>query len=178
MPDLRVVVREGLPSELFPALASHQVDLVLANEPAPAAFRTVLFSARAGRFGVRFAATPALRKRFRPSTGLADYPVLVPARESALRRDLDLWWSEAGWVPDIRAEFDDAAAMYELASAGLGAAPVVDAVMSDVAKRYRLVELPCRTGIHEDLYVVTAEREFSHEGPRLIARLAREMSKH
>ncbi|MFZ4681941.1 MAG: LysR family transcriptional regulator [Terrimicrobiaceae bacterium] len=177
MPDLRVVVREGLPSELFPALASHQVDLVLANEPPPAAFRTVLFSARAGRFGVRLAAAPELRRRFRQASGLADFPVLVPARGSALRRDLDLWWSEAGWVPDIRAEFDDAAAMYELAAAGIGAAPVVDAVAQDVTKRYGLVELPCRTGIHEDLYVVTAEREFSHEGPKLIARLARGMSK-
>jgi len=177
LPALRVVVREGLPSELFPALASHQIDLVLANEPAPAAFRTALFSARAGRFGVRFAATPALRKRFRASTGLANFPVLVPTRESALRRDIDLWWAESGWVPDIRAEFDDAAAMYELAAAGVGAAPVADAVMSDVIARYKLQELPCRTGIHENLYVVTAEREFSHEGPRLIARLAREISK-
>jgi len=176
LPALRVVVREGLPGELFPALANHQVDLVLANERAPASFRTLLFSARAGRFGVRFAAVGALRKRYLAAKGLAGFPVLVPTRESPLRRDLDRWWAEANIVPDIRAEFDDAAAMYELAAAGVGAAPVLDVVMSDVVSRYGLVELPWTTGIEEELYIITSEREISHAGPRVISEAATEIA--
>lgn len=176
LPALRVVVREGLPGELFPALANHQVDLVLANERAPASFRTLLFSARAGRFGVRFAAVAPLRKRFLAARGLGGFPVLVPTRESPLRRDLDRWWADAKIAPDIRAEFDDAAAMYELAAAGVGAAPVLDVVMSDVASRYGLLELPCTTGIEEELYIITSEREISHAGPRVISEAASEIA--
>jgi len=176
LPALRVVVREGLAGELFPALANHQVDLVLANERAPASFRTLLFSARAGRFGVRFAAVAALRKKFLAAKGLAGFPVLVPTRESPLRRDLDRWWAETKIVPDIRAEFDDAAAMYELAAAGVGAAPVLEVVMSDVVSRYGLVELPCTTGIEEELYIITSEREISHAGPRVISEAATEIA--
>lgn len=176
-PTLRVVVREGLPSELFPALASHQVDLVMANERAPASFRTLLFSARAGRFGVRFAAVASLQKRFRAAKGLGGFPVLVPTKESPLRRDLDRWWAETKTVPEIRAEFDDAAAMYELAAAGVGAAPVLDVVMRDVAKRYGLIGLPCVTGIEEDLYIITSKREISHPGPRVISEAATEISR-
>lgn len=176
LPTLRVVVREGLPGELFPALASHQLDLVLANERAPSSFRTSLFSARAGRFGVRFAAVASLQKRFRAAKGFAGFPVLVPTRESTLRRDLDRWWAETKTVPEIRAEFDDAAAMYELAAAGVGAAPVLDVVKIDVLNRYGLVSLACVTGIEEDLYIITSEREISHAGPRVISEAATEIA--
>lgn len=172
LPDLRVVVREGLPGELYPALAAHQIDLVLVNEPPPAVMKTALFSRRAGRFGVSFVAAPALAKKFRPRCGLDGFPVLVPTRESPLRRELDRWWADEGIRPDIRAEFDDAAAMCEMAADGAGAAPLPDPMLKPAAKRYGLRTLPLRTGIHEELFVVTAERQFAHEGVRILARVA------
>jgi LysR family transcriptional activator of nhaA len=171
-PDLRVVVREGLPGELYPALAAHQIDLVLANEPPPASMKAALFSRRAGRFGVSFVAAPALAKKFHPRRGLDGFPVLVPTRESPLRRELDRWWADEGIRPDIRAEFDDAAAMCEMAADGAGAAPLPDPMLKPAAGRYGLRTLPLRTGIHEELFVVTAERQFAHEGVRLLARVA------
>ncbi|MEX1119514.1 MAG: LysR family transcriptional regulator [Terrimicrobiaceae bacterium] len=171
-PELKVIMREGLPGELFPALASHQLDVVMANEPAPSSLKTLLHSKRAGRFGVRFVAAPKLKKAFRRQTGLTGFPVLVPTRESPLRRELDRWWAEHGIQPEIRAEFDDAAAMWELAASGAGATPVIEPVLRDVAERFGLRELPLTTGIFEELFVVTAERQFSHEGLRVIVEQA------
>ena len=113
-----------------------------------------------------------LKKTCNPRRGLSGFPILLPTRESALRRELERWWAENGIIPQIRAEFDDAAAMCELAASGLGAAPVLEPVLNDVLKRYGLHKLPLKTGIHEELFVVTAERQFSHEGPRMIARIA------
>ncbi len=176
LPGLRVVVREGLPGELFPALASHHLDLVIANEPAPGSLKTVLFSHSAGRFVVRFVASPALKKSYKRARGLDGFPVLLPTRESPLRRSLDASWASDGILPDIRAEFDDAAAMCELAAAGVGAAPVLSPVLADVGLRYGLLELPLRTGLHEELFVITAERQFSHEGPRVLSRAARSLT--
>lgn len=177
MPGLRVTVREGLPSELFPALASHTLDIVISTEQPPSSLKTVLFGRKAGRFPVHFVAAPGLKKTYKSRAGLTGFPVLVPTRESALRRELERWWADDGIKPDIRAEFDDSAAMCELAAAGLGAAPVLSPVLQDVTRRYGLLELPIRTGIYEELFVVTAERQFSHEGARLIARLAGETAK-
>ncbi len=62
--------------------------------------------------------------------------------------------------------------MWEMAAAGVGTTPVIDPVLPDVATRYGLIALPLKIDIHEELYVVTAERQFSHEGQRTIARLA------
>jgi LysR family transcriptional activator of nhaA len=171
-PEVKVIMREGLPGELFPALASHQLDVVIANEPAPSSFKTLLFSKRAGRFGVRFVASPGLKMSYRRKSGLTGFPVLLPTLESPLRRELDRWWDETGVKPMIRAEFDDAAAMWELAASGAGAAPVIEPVLKDVAERYGLVALPLTTGIYEELFVVTAERQFSHDGLRAIVKHA------
>ena len=171
-PDLRVVVREGLPGELYPALAAHQVDLVLANEPPPSSFKALLFSRRAGRFAVSFVAAPALARKFQPRRGLDGFPVLVPTRESPLRRELDRWWADGGIRPDIRAEFDDVAAMCEMAADGAGAAPLPEPMISSTLRRYGLRALPIRTGIQDEIFVVNAERQFAHEGVRILARVA------
>jgi LysR family transcriptional activator of nhaA len=171
-PEIKVIMREGLPGELFPALTSHQLDVVIANEAAPSSLKTLLYSKQTGKFGVRFVASPGLKKTFRRKTGLTGFPVLVPTLESPLRRELDRWWAENGVQPAIRAEFDDTAAMWELAASGAGAAPVIEPVLKDVAVRYGLQELPLTTGIFEELFVVTAERQFSHEGLRAIVEQA------
>jgi LysR family transcriptional activator of nhaA len=176
LPGLKVVVREGLPGELFPALAAHQLDLVIANESAPASLKTRLHSTRSGSYGVHFVAAPSLKKSYRSGEGLDGFPVLLPTRESPLRRELDRWWSENGISPTIRAEFDDAAAMCEMAASGAGAAPVLGPMLKEVASRYGLIELPIKTGLREVLYVVTAERQFTPEGARVIARVAKEIT--
>ncbi len=172
---LRLVAREGLPGELFPALAAHQIDIVISNEAPPAQLNTILFSRRVARFKVHIAAAARLADARRRRHKLDTIPLLLPTRESPLRRDLERWFAENGIRPEIRAEFDDAAAMYELAAAGLGAVPVPAPMLGHVQERYGLCDLGIRTGIEEEMFVVTAERQFAHEGPRLLAELAVEL---
>lgn len=174
-PSLRLVAREGLPGELFPALAAHQIDIVMSNEAPSAQLGTVLSSRRVARFKVHFAAAAGMTApRSRPHR-FDKLPLLLPTRESPLRRELDRWFNDQGIRPEVRAEFDDTAAMYELAAAGLGAVPVPAPMLGHVQERYGLRDLRVNTGIEEELFIVTAERQFTHEGPRLLAALAREI---
>lgn len=160
LPDLRVLVREGLPAELVPALIAHQLDVVISNEPAPATLRTALFSVKIGTFEIDFMAAPSLKVRFRSNPGLHQFPILVPTRESPLRRQLEAKWHTDGVVPKIIGEFDDTATMFELAAAGTGAVPVFRPAAKSISARYGLVRLPVRSGVREELYLITPERQF------------------
>ena len=172
-PDLHCVVREGLPQELWAALASHQIDLVIANEAPPPNHPHLPPGARIGRMRVAFAAAPALAKAFRKNLNASELPILAPARDSVLRRELEQWWAARGITPRIRAEFDDAAAMFELAARGLGAAPIHEPVLRDVCKRYGLVELPLRCDIQDELFVVAEKRQYASEGVTMLMDLAK-----
>jgi LysR family transcriptional regulator, transcriptional activator of nhaA len=175
VPSLRLVAREGLPGELFPALAAHQIDIVVSNEAPSAQLGAILSSRRVARFKVLFAAAPGLSTKQNRPRQIDKFPLLLPTRESPLRRELDRWFADRGLRPDVRAEFDDTAAMYELAASGLGAVPVPAPMLGHVQERYGLRDLRVNTGIEEELFVVTAERQFTHEGPRLLAAVAREL---
>jgi LysR family transcriptional activator of nhaA len=171
-PGLQCVVREGLPQELWGALGSHQVDLVIANEAPPPNFGNLPPGRRIGRMRVVFAASRALAKAFQKNPDPALLPVLAPARESVLRRELVQWWAAREITPLIRAEFDDAAAMFELAARGLGAAPIHEPVLKDVCKRYELVALPLKLEIEDELFVVGETRRYAAEGVSLLLDLA------
>jgi LysR family transcriptional activator of nhaA len=172
-PDLRCVVREGLPQELWGALASHQIDIVVATEAPPPNHPQLPPGARIGRMRVVFAAAPGIAKAYRKKGDFGEMPLLAPARESVLRRELEQWWSARGIVPKIRAEFDDAAAMFELAARGLGAAPVHEPVLRDVCRRYGLAELPVRCDIEDELFVVAEKRQYASEGVGTLVELAK-----
>jgi LysR family transcriptional activator of nhaA len=171
-PDLQCVVREGLPQELWSALGSHQVDLVIANEAPPPNLVNLPTGRRIGRMRVVFAASPSLAKAFQKNPDAAQLPVLAPARESVLRRELEQWWAAKEINPVIRAEFDDAAAMFELAARGLGAAPIHEPVLKDICKRYDLVALPLKPEIEDDLFVVGEKLRYAAEGVALLMELA------
>lgn len=172
-PGLRVVVREGLPQELWGALATHQIDIVLANEAPPPTRMSLPAGIRIGRMKVVFAAAPKIVAAYKKHKNASMVPILAPARESILRRELEQWWAEKNITPLINAEFDDGAAMLELASSGLGAAPVHEPVLKDVCRRYGLAPLSMPCDIEDDLFVVTGDRQFNHFGLTALIETAR-----
>ncbi len=171
----RCVVREGLAHELWEELASHRIDLVLANETPPAAQAETMPGHRIGRMRIEFAASRSIANAFHRHKRLAELPVLVPARESPLRRELEQWWASCGERPLIRAEFDDAAAMFELAAHGFGAALVHEPVARDVCRRYDLLRLRVQCEIEDDIFIVTHTRQFQTEAILCIAACAKNL---
>jgi LysR family transcriptional activator of nhaA len=177
MPDLKVVVREGLPQELWGALASHQIDLALATEAPPPNHPHLPPGTRIGRMRVAFAASRKIVEALGKNPDPSSMPILAPARESVLRRELEQWWAEKRITPNIRAEFDDAAAMFELAARGLGAAPVHEPVLGDVCKRYGLSTIPIRCDIQDDLFVVADRRQYLGDGAQALVEISKEILK-
>ncbi|MFN9473200.1 LysR substrate-binding domain-containing protein [Acidovorax sp.] len=153
-PNLRLLCHEGEFDELLSELALHQLDVVLAGEPAPRNPHQRLASERIAVspiewYGPVNLAKKTARDRFPQS--LEDVPVLLPTSHSPLRSLLDGWFEECKVTPNIAGEFEDSALLAVFAARGLGVFPVSKLGARDVAlmRGLRVVgDCPVREEVH------------------------------
>jgi LysR family transcriptional activator of nhaA len=174
-PEMTLVCREGPLAQLLPALAVHELDVVLADAPATEAIKVKAFNHRLGDCGTSFFAAPrlaGLKKGFPRS--LQGAPMLFPAEGTALRRALDAWLDGLAIRPVVAGEFDDSALMKAFGARGLGvfAAP---AVLEDgIRGQYDVAAIGRSEEIRESFYAITVERRLRHPGVAALAEAARD----
>lgn len=173
---VRLVCREENTEQLLTQLATHSLDVVLADTPAPAHVRVKVFNHVLGESETAFFA-PAeraaqLRRRFPLS--LHGAGMVVPTASNALRRDLDAWFDAGGIVPDIVAEFDDPALMKVFGSEYGAVFPAPAAISEDICRVYRVAMIGQTDGVKERYYAISAERRVRHPGVLAITSAARE----
>lgn len=161
---VQLVCLEDPTERLLGALASHDVDMVLTDNPPGPSARSRPYSHLLGDCGVVVLGTEALvaeRASGFPRS-LDGAPFLLPTGQTMLRRALDEWFELSGVRPKVAGEFDDAALLelFGASGGGLFAAPA--AVEAELRRQHgfaRLAELP---GVRERFYVLTAERRLSN----------------
>jgi LysR family transcriptional activator of nhaA len=163
-PTPRLVCREGQLDELLPLLATHRLDMILADEPAGASQRFKLFNHPLGSCGVTFCASAklaaSLRKGFPHS--LHDAPALLPTEGSLFRRAVEQWFHEYGIRPRIIGEFDDAALMMFFGREGAGFLPLHSMAFDDARRTFKLAEIGQAPTCRCQLHAITAERRLTH----------------
>jgi LysR family transcriptional regulator, transcriptional activator of nhaA len=164
-----VECREDTVERLLAELATHSIDIVLADAPVPStvhirAFAHLLGECGVGVFGASELATRA-RRRF--PTSLDGAPFLVPSQNTALRRSLETWFESRRLRPMIVGEFEDSALLkvFGEAGAGLFAAPL--AIADDIRRRYGVRLVGELEGVKERFYAISVERRLAH--PAVIA---------
>jgi LysR family transcriptional activator of nhaA len=171
-----VVCREDSAEQLTAQLATHALDVVLADAPAPPHIRVKVFNHLLGESDTAFfvppAAAPRLRRRFPASlTGL---PLLLPTSNAALRRGLDEWFDRQGLRPQVVGEFDDSALM-KVAGQGAGIAfPAPAVIAADVRRLYGVREIGRTAAVRERYYAISVERRVKHPGVLAITNAARD----
>ena len=120
--------------DLLGELATHALDVVIADVPAPPHVRVKVFSHLLGESDTSFfAAGPLatkLRRRFPRS--LNDAPVFLPTRHTALRRAIDQWLEAEDLRPRVVGEFDDSALMKAFGQAGVAVFPAPSVIEPEV----------------------------------------------
>ena len=151
-------------SDLLAQLANYHLDLVLADEPAPASLPFKVFNHLLGETGVCFCAEPKLAARLRRNfpASLRGAPALLPAPNTAFRRALELWFREEQIEPRLVAEFDDAALMKVVATDGLGFFPVSAWVAEEAVARYGVRVIGATEKCRQHFYAISAERRLTH----------------
>ena len=162
-PAVRVVCVEGKPDRLLGDLATHQLDLVLSDGPAPASAKVKAYSHLLGESGVGFfgvASFRSLKRRF--PLFLSEVPLLMPTEAATLRRSIDRWFEAHGVTPNIVGEFEDSALMKVFGQKGLGVFPAPLALARDIKAQYGAELLGRLEGLTERAYAITVERRLKH----------------
>jgi LysR family transcriptional activator of nhaA len=171
-----VACREDNAEQLTTLLATHALDLVIADTPAPPHLRVRVFNHLLGESDVAFFAPAAsaarLRRRFPRS--LTDAPLLVPTANAALRRALDEWFEKEELRPRLAGEFEDSALMKAFGQGTGVVFPAPAAIAADVCRLYRVREIGRTAAVRERYYAISAERRLKHPGVLAITGAARD----
>lgn len=175
---VHVICREGKLEDLLAQLASHRLDIVLANEPAPSTAKIRAFNHRLAESSVTFCAAPKLAARLRRGfpQSLHDAPALLPAEATALRRSLENWFRELQIRPRVVAEIEDAALMTVIAANAGGFVPIPTLVVKEAMGRYGLRIVGATDRCRDQFYAITAERRITHPLVSLITENAQKLT--
>jgi LysR family transcriptional activator of nhaA len=165
--DVKIVCVEGNPEELLTRLATHALDVVISDTPAPPHVRVRVFNHSLGESGTSFFAPTGLARRGRFPKSLNGGPMLLPTATTAYRRALDEWFDATGVRPRVVAEFDDSALLLAFAGTAQAVFPAPTAIEREVS-RYTGARVIGRTDAVRERYVaVSVERKLKH--PAVVA---------
>lgn len=172
----RLVCREDAPSALVGQLATHALDVVIANAPAPTYLPVRVFNHLLGESDMAFFAPLPLSARLRRGfpASLDGAPLLLPTTDSPLRRELETWFEAERIRPQVVAEFQDSALMMVFAHGARCVCPAPAAIQRDVARVYGVRLIGRTDAVRERYYVISAERRLKHAGVLAMTNAARD----
>jgi len=174
---VRVICREDRPVEGFMGeLATHGVDVVLADAPADSSVQVRAFSHLLGECGTTFFATPQLARARRPGfpRSLDGAPFLLPGGKSVLRRALEQWFSSHAVRPAVLAEFDDPALMNIFGEDGVGIFCGPTVIEADICRRHGVKVISRVKAIRQRFFAISVERRLKHPAVVAICEAARQ----
>ncbi|MCP5155803.1 MAG: transcriptional activator NhaR [Ectothiorhodospiraceae bacterium] len=172
---VRMVCREGKLDALMADLAMHQLDIVLADGPAAPGLNVRVYSHLLGDSGVTFFAASSLAQRLAPGfpRSLDGEPMLLPTRESALRRALELWFDAKDIRPVAVGEFDDSALIKAFGQAGTGVFASPSVIDPEITSQYGVEVVGRSEDVRERFYAISGERRIKHPAVVEISEAAR-----
>jgi LysR family transcriptional activator of nhaA len=173
--DLRLVCVENDLSTLLTELGRHSVDLVLSDSPLTPAGGVRAFNHLLGQSGVGLFGTPQLVARVRRDfpNSLNRVPLLLPGRNTALRRSLESWLQLHDLTPRIRGEFDDKALLKAFGQTGEGLFPGTLAIADEICRQYEVELAGELDGVVEHFYAISVERRIRHPAVLAISSTAK-----
>ena len=172
---VRLICYEDHQDRLLADLATHTIDVVIAEAPVPEGAPVRAHSHLLGESEIEIFGAAALAKRLRRDfpRSLDGVPLLVPLESTSTRRVLSTWFDEHEVRPQIRAELQDSALLGAFGRTGLGvfAAPLV--IAHEVCAQYDVERVGTLEGLRQRYYALTVERRIRHPAVRALTESAR-----
>jgi LysR family transcriptional activator of nhaA len=166
---VRLVCHEDAHENLLVRLASHELDLVIADAPVSPGSPVRAFNHLLGETSVSLFGTKDLARTYRRGfpKSLDNAPMLLPLENLTLRRALDQWFSHLGIKPRVVAEFEDGALLKVFGHDGVGIFPAPTVIEKEVMRQDGVVRLGLVEGVRERYYAISVERRLKH--PAIVA---------
>jgi len=165
----RIICREGTNEELLPALALHDIDVVLTDAPLDPGSNVKAFNHLLGECGSTLFGTPKLAQAYRRGfpKSLDGAPFLLPTRNTTARRSLDQWFEAQRIAPLIVAEFEDSALLKVFGQHGLGLFFAPSVIARDVQRQYDVKVIGQVDTVRERFFAISLDRKLKH--PSVVA---------
>lgn len=173
--QVTLVCSEDKTERLMADLGAHHLDLVLCDTPMPPGSRVRAFNHFLGESAIVLMAAPQVAKQYRKGfpKSLEGAPVIMPGHDSAVRRELDQWFTANKLHPRAVAEVEDSALAKLFAQQGHGMVVSTAVLEQDVRRIYGLEPVGAIDSVFERFYAITVERRISHPAVAAICQDAR-----
>ncbi len=164
-----LICREASTEQLLARLAIHELDVVLTDAPIGPTAKVRAYSHLLGETGTSFVAMPivAVRCKGRFPRSLDGVPLLLPADNTAIRRDLDDWFRHQNVRPERVGEFEDFALLRDFGEAGAGVFPAPTVLEKQLQRENGLTVLGRVPSIRGRFFAISLERKLKH--PAIVA---------
>lgn len=172
---LRLICREGQLIQLLGDLATHQLDLVIADRPLPPESNVRAFNHLLGESSLCIVGTPSLCAQLSGDFphNLQQAPFLMPGADAAIRPRLQGWLERHRLRVRVVAEFDDGALLKAFGKAGMGCFAVPTILADEICHEYQLAILGRIDELTEQFYAISVERRLTHPAVLAVTQQAR-----
>jgi len=173
---IRLRCSEDRLDRLLGDLATHTLDVVLADTPCPPGSGVRAFNHLLGECGVSFFAARKLASKLQKGfpASFDGAPFLMPAGETALGRNVTQWLEAEDVRPEIVAEFEDSALMKTFGQDAFGVFPFPSITEADVTRQYGVKVIGRTDDIRARFYAISPERRLKNPAVVAICETARE----
>lgn len=170
-----VICREASTEQLLSRLAIQELDVVLTDAPIGPSVKVRAYNHLLGETGTSFVATQAIATSYKGKFPrcLDGAPLLLPADNTAIRRDLDEWLETEGLRPARIGEFEDFALLREFGESGAGIFTVPTILENKLQRENGLQVLGRVPAIRARFYAISLERKLKHPAVVAISESAR-----
>lgn len=151
---------DGQQAELLAQMATHKLDLVLADKPLDGSTPFKVFSHDLGKSQLGFFATQDVYQKVHQHypASLQDFPVILPAKNSPMTNAIYFWLNELNIEIKVAGHVDDSALMHALGQQGFGIFPAPIAVKNEIEKRYDVKYVGPIANVYQHYYAFTPDR--------------------
>lgn len=159
----QITLSEGRFDELLRELTAHRMDILVTNFLPAGTDGKGLFPKSISKKNVAIFGAPKfkdLRKGFPKS--ISGEPMILPTYDSRVRQDLDHWSKLNKLELNIIIESQDISMKKLMAVSGLGLIPTATHAVKEQVLSGELIEIGQLQGVHEELFLITAQRKMEN----------------